>query len=74
MMNYQDINAETIDRWVDEGWEWGVPVSEEACAAARRGVWQVLLTPTKPVPRAWFGALKGKRVPGELADARWGAR
>ncbi|ALT47495.1 hypothetical protein BC336_0998 [Lactobacillus delbrueckii subsp. bulgaricus] len=23
IMNYQDINAETIDRWVKEGWEWG---------------------------------------------------
>ncbi len=22
-MNYQDINAETNDRWVKEGWEWG---------------------------------------------------
>ena len=20
--NYQDINAETIDRWIEEGWEW----------------------------------------------------
>ena len=25
-----DINAETIDRWVDEGWEWGKPISHEA--------------------------------------------
>ena len=23
---YQDINAETIDRWVSEGWEWGKPI------------------------------------------------
>ena len=23
MKAYQDINKETIDRWVKEGWEWG---------------------------------------------------
>ena len=28
-MNYQDINAVTIDRWVEEGWEWGIPISHE---------------------------------------------
>ena len=22
MKTYQDINKETIDRWVEEGWEW----------------------------------------------------
>ena len=25
-MDYQEINAATIDRWVEEGWEWGVPL------------------------------------------------
>ena len=28
-MNYQDINAQTIDRWVEEGWEWGIPIDHE---------------------------------------------
>lgn len=23
MKSYQDINKETIDRWVAESWEWG---------------------------------------------------
>lgn len=66
-MNYQDVNAETIDRWVEEGWEWGVPVSHEVCEAARRGVWDVQLTPTKPVPHSWFGDLRGKKVLGLAA-------
>ncbi len=26
---YQDINSKTVDRWVDEGWEWGRPISHE---------------------------------------------
>lgn len=63
-MNYQDVNAETIDRWIAEGWEWGQPISHEVYAKALIGEWDVLLTPTKPVPHAWFGGLKGKRVLG----------
>ena len=63
-MNYQDINAETIDRWIAEGWEWGVPVSHDVCEEARRGNWNVLLTPTKPVPHSWFGELRGKKILG----------
>ena len=63
-MNYQDINARTIDRWIEAGWEWGKPISHEIYQAAQRGAWDVLLTPTKTVPHAWFGELRGKRVLG----------
>ena len=63
-MSYQDINAETIDRWIEEGWEWGVPISHETYVRATEGIWDVVLTPTKPVPHEWFGDLRGKRVLG----------
>ena len=63
-MDYQDINAATIDRWVEEGWEWGKPVSHEICERVRQGEWKVLLTPTRPVPREWFGNLCGKKILG----------
>ena len=63
-MEYQEINAQTIDRWIDEGWEWGKPISHEVYEAAKQGAWDVLLTPTKPVPHHWFGDLKGKKVLG----------
>jgi len=63
-MNYQDINAQTIDRWIKEGWEWGKPVSHEVYEKARGGEWDVLLTPTKPVPHEWFGGIKGKKILG----------
>ena len=63
-MNYQQINADTIDRWVREGWEWGKPISHEACLAAKNGDWDMLLTPTKPVPKAWFGEIRGKKILG----------
>ena len=63
-MDYQDINAQVIDRWVEEGWEWGVPIDHETFAKAQDGQWDVVLTPTKPVPHSWFGDLKGKKVLG----------
>ena len=63
-MNYQDLNAQTIDRWIEEGWEWGIPIGHEIYAAAKNGTWDVLLTPTKYVPHDWFGELKGKKILG----------
>lgn len=63
-MNYQDINAATIDRWVASGWEWGRPISHEDYVNALNGVWDVLLTPTIPVPHEWFGDIRGKRLLG----------
>ena len=62
--NYADINARTIDRWVEEGWEWGVCIDHETFERARKGEWDVRLTPTKSVPHHWFGELRGKRVLG----------
>lgn len=63
-MDYTKLNAETIDRWVEEGWEWGKPISHEEYLEASQGNWQMLLTPTKPVPKSWYPDLKGKKVLG----------
>lgn len=58
-----DIRAYNRNAWnkqVDEENRWTIPASKEVISAARSGVWEVLLTPTKPVPRAWFPvSLKG---------------
>lgn len=64
---YQDINAETIDRWVDQGWEWGQPIDHATFACAAAGEWDVVLTPRLPVPHWWFGDLRGRRVLGLAA-------
>ena len=64
MKNYQDINIETIESWIKNGWEWGKPISHEVYEKALQGEWNVVLTPTKPVPHEWFGEMKGKRVLG----------
>lgn len=63
-MNYQDINKETINRWVKEGWQWAQPISHEEYVAAKQGHWNIVLTPLKNVPKEWFGDLKGKKVLG----------
>ena len=62
--SYQDVNVETISRWIEDGWEWGRPISHEEYLRAKTGDWQILLTPTKPVPRTWFPPLAGARVLG----------
>jgi SAM-dependent methyltransferase len=63
-INYTAINAKTIDRWIDEGWEWGIPISHENYIKAINGEWNVLLTPTKYVPKYWFPELKNKKLLG----------
>jgi SAM-dependent methyltransferase len=64
LMDYTDINADTIDRWVEKGWEWGRPITHEQFMEARGGKWSMLLTPTRPVPREWYPRLQGCRVLG----------
>ena len=64
MARCSDLNAGAIDRWVEEGWEWGRPISHEEYIKALEGDWQMVLTPVKPVPRTWFPDLSGKRVLG----------
>lgn len=64
MKSYQDINKETIDRWVEEGWEWGKSISHEDYIKAKNGEWKVFLTPTVAVPIDWLGDLKRKKILG----------
>ena len=64
MERYTEVNAKTIDRWIDAGWMWGKPVTEIACEKARLGEWDVLLTPVRPVPKDWFPAFKRAKILG----------
>lgn len=57
-MDIRDYNRAAWDQEVVRGNEWTRPVSPEVIAAAREGLWEVLLTETKPVPREWFPDLK----------------
>lgn len=61
-MDVRDYNRRAWNRQVEQGNRWTVPVGPEVTAAARRGEWQIVLTPTRPVPRDWFPALPGSDV------------
>src|SRR5690554_4445392 len=64
MKKYQDINAKMFDKWVKEGWEWGIPITKQEYQEVKKGNWEMLLTPTKPVPKNWFPNLDGIKVLG----------
>lgn len=64
MKKYQDQNIETIERWIANGWKWGLPYDHKKCEAIKRGAWPLFLTPTKAAPKAWFGNLENKKVLG----------
>lgn len=53
------LNRAAWDGYARQEDRWSTPVSKEEIEAARRGEWEVYLTESKPVPRAWFPRLKG---------------
>lgn len=55
-------NRQAWNRESNAGSEWSRPVDAAAIEQARDGQWDILLTPCRPVPRAWFGELAGKQV------------
>ena len=62
MSNIRAYNRQAWAHQVAKGNRWTVPVSPDVIAAARFGNWQIVLTPTKPVPRDWFPKLSGLDV------------
>lgn len=56
------LNRAAWDRAVSEQSRWTRPVGSEEIGAARRGRWQIVLTPGRPVPSSWFPPLAGCRV------------
>jgi SAM-dependent methyltransferase len=61
-MDIRKHNRIAWDNEVKKGNKWTVPVSSEVVAQARGGNWQIVLTPTIPVPKEWFPPLKGLDV------------
>lgn len=58
-MNVREYNRLAWNEQVEQGNRWTIPVDSEVVAAARRGQWEIFLTPSKPVPKEWFPALAG---------------
>jgi len=63
-MDSYSHNRKAWNDYAASGGMWSKPVSPEDIARARAGDWSVLLTPTRPAPREWFGELRGKDVLG----------
>lgn len=61
-MDILKYNREAWNKQVEKLNPWTQPVGEDVIASARAGLWHIVLTPTKPVPRDWFPALKGLEV------------
>ncbi len=62
MTDITDYNRQAWDQQVARGNRWTVPVTSEVITAARAGDWDVVLTPQKSVPKAWFPPVVGLDV------------
>ncbi|QQO08361.1 class I SAM-dependent methyltransferase [Breznakiella homolactica] len=60
-----DIASYNCDAWEEEVKKrnkWTVPADSETIAAARKGIFSLLLTPAIPVPGGWLGDIAGKDI------------
>ncbi|MBN1827316.1 MAG: class I SAM-dependent methyltransferase [Candidatus Eisenbacteria bacterium] len=58
-MDIHKYNARAWDREVERGNPWTIPATPGEIADARAGRPRIVLTPTRPVPAAWFPPLPG---------------
>ena len=61
-MDIREHNRIAWDKEVESKNKWTVPVTEEVIAAAKQGHWEIVLTPTRPIPREWYPDLDGLDV------------
>lgn len=53
-MKYIEENSKIWDKRAENNDKWSVPVSSEIISQAREGIWNIVLTPVKSVPKDWF--------------------
>lgn len=61
-MDISSYNRQAWDNYVAKQNRWTIPVTEQELDKAAAGDWQIVLTPTKPVPHNWFPDLKGSEI------------
>jgi len=62
-MNFIEENSKIWDKRSKNNDIWSIAVSEEEVKRAKDGIWNIVLTPSKPVPRSWFPEqLEGKKL------------
>ena len=62
MTNVPEYNRAAWNRQSAAGSRWTLPVAPEIIEQARKGDWELILTPNRAVPREWFGELAGRTV------------
>ena len=62
MTNVTEYNRIAWNKQVKDNNKWTLPVSPELIANAKKGDWEVVLTPTIPVPKEWFGNIRNKKI------------
>lgn len=55
-------NSNAWDKQVRSKSRWTLPVSPTVIEKARKGQWEIILTPVKPVPAEWLANMKGRSV------------
>lgn len=64
-MKYTQQNANSFNKWKSEyALKWMEPIDHETYQNAQKGVWNITLTPVKPVPHVWLENIKGKKILG----------
>jgi SAM-dependent methyltransferase len=61
-IDIREFNRAAWSAQVRMGNRWTIPVTSETIHAAHDGNWQVVLTPTKPVPKTWFPDFTTRRT------------
>jgi len=61
-LNILEHNRLSWNRQSTEGSLWCTPVDAKTIQEAKKGKWEVILTPLKPVPKSWFGDIEGKDI------------
>ncbi|PHM38853.1 class I SAM-dependent methyltransferase [Xenorhabdus innexi] len=61
MTDFLTANQIAWDKQAEEQHPWSVPVSSDMISQAKKGEWQVHLTP-KPLPKEWLGDISRKRI------------
>ena len=61
-MDITKYNRQAWDNEVIKKNIWTVPVNSEQIENARKGKWEIYLTPCKPVPHNWMGIIKDKKI------------
>ncbi|WP_027338970.1 class I SAM-dependent methyltransferase [Halonatronum saccharophilum] len=62
-MDFVKLNEKVWDKNVETGYVWTQPVSSQEVMKAKNGEWNIVMTPTKAVPKEWFPErMEGKDV------------